>query len=94
MLEEHRGYFILKFRHGEIESITKQHQKIWVGILNRFFSENIVIHKNKPFGFFVIEPDTNINIKYEMAAAKNEYKNNNNPKKNPFRQLGKFRTAT
>ena len=42
--------------------------------LNRSLSENIVIHKNKPFGIFVIEPGTNINIKYEMTAAKNRIK--------------------
>ena len=42
--------------------------------LNRSLSENTVIHKNKPFGIFVIEPGTNINIKYEMTAAKNRIK--------------------
>lgn len=42
--------------------------------LNRSLSENIVIQKNKPFGFFVIEPGTNINIKYEMTVAKNRTK--------------------
>ena len=42
--------------------------------LKRSLSENIVIHKNKPFGIFVIEPGTNINIKYEMTAAKNRIK--------------------
>lgn len=42
--------------------------------LNRSLSENIVIQKNKPFGFYVIEPGTNINIKYEMTVAKNRTK--------------------
>ena len=42
--------------------------------LKRSLSENIVIHKNKPFGISVIEPGTNINIKYEMTAAKNRIK--------------------
>ena len=56
---------------------NNQHQRIWIGILNRSLSENIVIHKNKLFEFFVIEPETNINIKYEIAAAKNKDKTNN-----------------
>ena len=79
--KEHRGYFISKFRHDEIGTITSHHERIWIGILNMSLSDNIVIHKNKLFGFFVVEPDTNINIKYETTAAKNEDKNNNNSKK-------------
>ena len=79
--KEHRGYFTSKFRHDEIGAITSHHERIWIGILNMSLSDNIVIHKNKLFGFFVAEPDTNINIKYETTAAKNEDKNNNNSKK-------------
>ena len=86
--KEHRGCFTSKFWYDEIETIAitnnnnNQHQRIWIGILKRSLSENIVIHKNKPFGFFPIEPETNINIKYETAAAKNKDKTNNNSKKN------------
>ena len=79
--KEHRGYFTSKFRHDEIGTITSHHERIWIGILNMSLSDNIVIHKNKLFGFFVVEPDTNINIKYETTAAKNEDKNNSNSKK-------------
>ena len=79
--KEHRGYFTSKFRYDETETIANQHQRTWVGTLDRSLSENIVIHKNKPFGFCVIEPDANINIKYETATAKSKDKNNNNPKK-------------
>ena len=66
----HRGYFTSKFRHDEIEIIKNQHQRIWIGILNRSLSENIRIHKNKPFGLFVIEPDTNININIKRQQQK------------------------
>ena len=72
---------LLQNRHDEIETIAGHRERIWIGILSGSLSENILIHRNKPFGFFVIEPGTNINSKYETAAAKNKGKNSSNSKK-------------
>ena len=49
--KEHRGYFASIFRRDEIETITGHRESIWIVILNRSLLENIMIHKNKPFGF-------------------------------------------
>ena len=77
----HRGYFTSKFRHDEIEIIKNQHQRIWIGILNRSLSENIGMHKNEPFGLFASEPDTNININIKRQQQKKGQKQQQ-PEKN------------
>ena len=70
---KHRGYFTSIFRQDEAETITDHCQRISVGILNKHLSESIVIQKNRPPGFFVIEPSDNINIEHETAtSAKNK----------------------
>ena len=70
--ENYRGYITSKFRQDKIEAVTDNQQRIWIGILNRSLTEAIVIQKNRPFGFFVLEPDNDINIKHETAAAVNK----------------------
>ena len=61
------GYFTSKFKIDEIEQISGDIQRIWIEILNRSFTEEIVIKKSRPFGFFVLETKGKINIKYETA---------------------------
>ena len=61
------GYFTSKFRSDEIETITGNQQRIWIGILNRFLTEDIVMKKNKPFGFFVLVSKGEVNIKHETT---------------------------
>ena len=69
---KHRGYFTSIFKQEEAETITDHCQRISVGILNKHLSKSIVIQKNRPHGFFVIEPSDNINIEHETAtSAKN-----------------------
>ena len=47
--ERHRnqllGYFTSKFRSGKIETIVGNQQRIWIGILNKSLTEDIVIKK-------------------------------------------------
>ena len=49
--------------------ITGNQQRIWIGILNRSLADNIVIKKNKPFGFFMLESKGDVNIKHETAKT-------------------------
>ena len=49
--------------------ITGNQQRIWIGILNRSLADNIVIKKNKPFGFFMLESKEDVNIKHETAKT-------------------------
>ena len=61
------GFLTSKFKTDEIEQICGDTQRIWIGILNRFLTEEIVIKKNKLFGFFILESKGNINIKHETV---------------------------
>ena len=61
------GYFTSKFRSDKIETITGNQQRIWIGILNRSLTDMMIIKKNKPFGFFVLESKGEVNIRHEMA---------------------------
>ena len=48
-LPKEQRLFYFKIRHDEVETIACHRERIWIGILNRSLSENILIHKNKPF---------------------------------------------
>ena len=65
--KNYHGYFTSKFRSDEIETITGNQQRIWIGILNRSLTDMMIIKKNKPFGFFVLESKGEVNIKHETA---------------------------
>ena len=45
------GYFTSKYKADEIEWISKNTQKIWIGVINKSFTEDIVIKKGKVFVF-------------------------------------------
>lgn len=48
-------HFTSNFKLDEIETVTGNQQQICIGNLNRSLTETIVIQKNEPFGFFVLE---------------------------------------
>ena len=65
-----QGYFTSKFKTDKIEQVYGHEQQIWIGILNRFLTNEIIIKKDKPYGFFVLEPGLNkekIGIKHETV---------------------------
>ena len=41
--ENSQGYFTSKFRMDKIEEVCGNKQRIWIGILNKSFTENIEI---------------------------------------------------
>ena len=46
---------------------------MWIEILNRSFVDNIVVKRNKPLGFPVVEPE-NLNFKYAPTKKENKTK--------------------
>ena len=49
--KHYQGYFTSKFRSDEIEPITGNQQRIWIGILNRSLTDNIVIKTTSHLDF-------------------------------------------
>lgn len=52
--KDSHGHFTSKLKMDEIEQISNSIQRIWIGILNRSLTEEIVIKKDKPLGFFYL----------------------------------------
>ena len=46
-------YFTSKFKTDEIEQVCGDTQRIWIWILNRSLTEEIVIKKSESLGFFL-----------------------------------------
>ena len=46
-------YFTSKFKTDEIEQVCGNTQRIWIWILNRSLTEEIVIKKSESLGFFL-----------------------------------------
>lgn len=67
MPKSYDGYFTSKFKTDEIEAISSDPQRIWIRILNRSLSEEIIIKKNKPFGFSILESKGEVKTKYETV---------------------------
>ena len=78
--KDHKGYFTSIFKQNNIEAITDNTQRIWIGVLNTHFSGSIVIEKNRPLGFFATIPDYNISITHETTTSKKNYKVKNSKK--------------
>ena len=76
----HKDYFTSIFKRDDIEAISGNTQRIWIGILNTHFSGSIVIEKNRPLGFFAITPDNNTSIRHEPTMLKKNYKAKNSKK--------------
>ena len=70
------GYFTSKFKMDEIEQVCSKEQRIWIGILNRSLTKDIVIKKSSPFRFFVLETKEHIDIKHETETKKNKASSN------------------
>ena len=54
-----QGYFTSKVKTDEIEQVWGHEQRIWIGILSRFLTNEIIIKKDKPVVFFVLETGLN-----------------------------------
>ena len=78
--KDHKGYFTSIFKRDDIEAISYNAQRIWIGILNIQFSGSIVTEKNRPLGFFAITSDNNISIRHETTTSKKNYKTKNSKK--------------
>ena len=65
-----RGYFTSEFKTDEIEQISNSTRRIWIVILNRSLTEEIVFKKDKPLVFFIVESKDKINIKYKTTGTK------------------------
>ena len=50
------GYFTSKFKTDEIEQVCGDTERIWIGILNRSLTEEIVITKIKLLDFLLLKP--------------------------------------
>ena len=73
--KEQKGYFTSILKQDEIERLTGNPQRIWMGVLNRHLFRSIVIQKHRPVGFFAIKPNNNIDIEHETTmSAKNKAK--------------------
>ena len=46
------GYFASKHKTDEIEQVSSNSQRIWIGVIIKSPTEDIIIKKNKAFGFF------------------------------------------
>ena len=68
--ENSQGYLTSKFRTDEIEQISCNKQRLWIGILNKSLTEDIEIKKNSVLGFFVLKTKANIEIKHETQTKK------------------------
>ena len=65
-----RGYFTSEFKTDEIEQISNSTRRIWIVILNRSLTEEIVFKKDKLLVFFIVESKDKINIKYKTTGTK------------------------
>ena len=64
------GYFSSKFKTVETEQISSNLQRICIVVINKLLTEDIVIKKNKAFGFFALESKDRIAIKYATETKK------------------------
>ena len=64
------GYFTSKYKTVETEQISSNTQRICIGVINKLLTEDIVIKKDKAFGFFALESKGKIAIKYATETKK------------------------
>lgn len=74
--KESSRYFTSKYKTDEIEQISSNLQRIWIRIINKSLTENIVIKRGKVFGFFVLESKSKVAIKHEMETKKHNHVEN------------------
>ena len=66
------GYFASKHKTDEIEQVYSNSQRIWIGVIIKSPTEDIIIKKNKAFGIFVWESKGKIGIKPETEIKKRQ----------------------
>ena len=57
------AYYCSKDR--EVKQFLDTTNRLWLGLLNKFFSKDIVINKGEPLGFFVIKTNRQFSVKHE-----------------------------
>ena len=71
--KDSRGYFTSRYKTDEIEQISSNPQRIWIGIINKSLTEDIEIKKDKVFGFFVLESKVKVTINHETETKKGNH---------------------
>ena len=69
-----RGFITSRFNGNKLKEVFDGEHRLWIEILNRSFVDNIVIKKNKPLGFVVVELEK-LNFKHVLTKKKNKTKN-------------------
>ena len=62
-----QGFFGSKYK-DEIEQFLSIIGRLWIGILNKLFFEDIVIGKGQVLGFFVLKTDKRFTVKNETKT--------------------------
>ena len=75
------GFVTSKFRGDEIHQINAKKQRLWIEILNKSYEKNLVVEKNSPIGFVIIEPE-NLPHKHATKKDKNKKNKTSNEKQN------------
>ena len=68
-----RGFITLKVNGNELKEVFEGEHRLWIEILNRSFEDNIIIKKDKPLGFLVIEPE---NLRFQHVPPDKSIKQN------------------
>lgn len=73
LLKDFQRYFTSKFKTNKTVQVCDHKQRIWVGILNRFLTNKIIIKKDKPFSYFCSRTwSTNKNEKIHVKNIEEE----------------------
>ena len=67
-----RGFIISTYSSDELKEVFDGEHRLWIEILNRSFEGNIIIKKNKPLGFLVVEPE---NLKFKNVPTNKKEQN-------------------
>ena len=73
LLQGSHGFVTSKFRGDETHQINAKKQRLWIKILNKSYEKNLVVEKNSPIGFVIIEPE---NLPHKHATKKDKNKKN------------------
>lgn len=71
--QKSNGFIRSRLNGDELKELFHGEHHLWIEILNRSFVDNIVVKRNKPLGFLVVEPE-NLNFKYAPTKKENKAK--------------------
>ena len=71
--QDSHGYVTSKFRGDEVHQINAKKQCLWIEILNKSYEKNLVVEKNSPIGFVIIEPE---NVPHKHTTKKDKKEKN------------------